>query len=849
MTTATVAEPLISPSAAAAAGPTSVLPAALLPSAPVRVEIAAGSPPPNAEAPARALRIAVVVPCFNRRADAEAVLGDLARVESRFARPDGRAGEVEVRVLLVDNASTTPLSTLATPDGVHLTHLRMATNTGGSGGYNAGMRRVLALDEENEDALAWLAWNPDYVWLVDSDARVAPDTLKTLLEVIEADESICAAGSAICDPITGQAFELGGHVNRCNGNYEPMVIGHAGVRELIECDYLAACCALVRADAIRDTGVFPDRFLNGDDIEWFVRMTQMTGQRCVGVPWSVAMHPRFDRFPTWPRYYMTRNAFGPLDAVGTASHGDSARSGRRLRLIRALREVPRAVQQEMMGRPDLARLHIAGLRHAAQGRTLGPAPDGLINIENPRPLTDLSKVLVDMLGMGRSRPTSGRMLPRLQVSDADRALIDAHLTRAGVVIKRHRDGARPVGLHRAVWGAFRRFVKGPEVDVAVVPARGRPDSWFLGRVNIAVTTQGFVIRRTSRMATSLRALGRLVTGMKHSVGIALREPDPSVRPESMVIAAPAGERPADRGTARVTAVVLSYNRSKALDHTLHELARSGLFVLDDLTRAAPFDVLVVDNGSTDGSAEMVEGRYPLARVLRTGHNLGVEAFNRAVNTVESELVLVLDDDAVPDARALRRAVDLLSRRADVAAVTLLPRHPRTGKAEWGFAERFRGRPTDRCPVMGCGNLVRREDWLRAGGYEGGYFLYRNDTDLALKLLGLGRGVHFNPAWVVWHDSPASARKSVNWHRTATRNWIWMARRHTRGVSRFAMTRWEGVLLGYLWSHKTAGLSASRHWATIKGGLQGMRTVPPPMLEHVRSEGAWRELVQLLTRRR
>jgi GT2 family glycosyltransferase len=821
------------------------IPAGLLPAGAVRVEIAADGagltdqPVPGA---VKIRRVAVVVPCFNRREDAEALMGDLARVGTAFGVSGESPGRIELRVLLVDNASSVPLATVAAPTGVRLEHLRLSQNTGGSGGYNAGMRRVLALDDENEEAQGWRAWDAEYVWLVDSDARVAPDTLRTLLEVLETDGSIVAAGSAICDPLTGQAFELGGHVNRRNGNYEPMVIGQAGVRELVEADYLAACCALVRADAVRDTGVFPDRFLNGDDVEWFVRMKAMTGGRVVGVPTSVAMHPRFDRFPTWTRYYMTRNAFGPLDAVG----GDAS-----LRRLRALREVPRAVQQEMMGRPDLARLHLAGLRHAAQHRTIGPAPEGLIRIENPQPLSKLSAVLIEKLGMGRPKPSQGRVLARLLVSDQQRTEVNEHLTRAGVVVRRGRDGVRPEGLAKAAFGAAKRLVLGPEVDVAVVPARGRPDSWFLGRWMVAVTPQGFVLRQPNRFATAFRAVRTLAAGGWHALSVGRRGEDPGANAAPWLHEAdPRATGAAARCGLSLCAVVLSHNRWAALDKTLRSLRESGLFALDAETTGAeaqpPWSVLVVDNASSDGSAGMVERSFPGAKVLRLNENLGVEAFNRGVEATDADVVLILDDDATPDPRALRRAMQLLARRPELGAVTLHPRHPRGGKSEWSFARRVTGTVSDSWPVMGCGNLVRRDAWKMAGGYEPGYFLYRNDADLSLKMLGLGLGVHFNPAWVVWHDTAAGAgaRKSEGWHRLATRNWIWMARRHANGW----WDRWHGAALGWGWAHRLAGFSLRRQIATLRGGLEGLRTRPPAKDHLVRSGAAWRDLLRLLTSR-
>ncbi|MFN7021989.1 MAG: glycosyltransferase family 2 protein, partial [Phycisphaerales bacterium] len=631
-----------------------------------------------------------MVPCHNRRGDAEALLGDLSKVERAW-----KGGGVDLRVLLVDNASGVALNTLGAPGGLDLRHLRLSSNSGGSGGFNAGLRRVLALDEENEEALAWRAWDAEYVWLVDSDARVAPGTLRALLEEMERDRTIVAAGSAICDPVTGQAFELGGHVNRRIGRFEPMVGGRIGVRELVEADYVAACCALVRADAVRDTGVFPDRFLNGDDVEWFVRMKAMTGGRVVGVPWSLAMHPRFDRFPTWARYYMTRNAFGPIDAVL------GGRRGAWVRFLRALCETPRAAQQDMMGRRDLAKLHMAGLRHAARHKTIGPAPEGLINVEPTRPTAQLTDALIERLGMGRQRPTTGRILANLGVNEEERRQIELHLMRAGVAVRRKRDGAMPVGLVRALWGAGRRLLRGPEVDVAVVPARGRPDCWFLGRILVQVTPGGFVLRSTPRVRTVLRAAGTMLAGVWHAARIARRGEEPSEPRRSGLIGAGLADIESARREAAaglsLCAVVLSHNRADALERTLGVLGASGLFAVDESSADAPYGVVVADNASSDGSAERVALRFGRVRLERMGGNLGVEAFNIAAGKTVADVLLILDDDASPDPRALRRAMALLARRPGLGAVALHPRHPGDGASEWAAAGLMQGRTTDQWP--------------------------------------------------------------------------------------------------------------------------------------------------------
>jgi GT2 family glycosyltransferase len=781
----------------------------------------------------RVRRVAAVVPCFNRRKDAEDLLGDLAQIDLCFHGPAGEPGRVDLRVLLVDNCSTDPLHTLTARPPVSLEHLRLPDNLGGAGGYNAGMKRVLGLapdmpgalvvgGERGDPASRWHEWDPEYVWLVDSDARVGPATLRTLLEVLEVRTDAVASGSAICDPQTGQAFELGGHVNRANGNFEPYVIGNAGVRTLVECDYLAACCALVRSEAIRDTGVFPERFLNGDDVEWFIRMKGATGRKILGVPWSEAMHPRFDRFPTWQRYYMTRNCFGPIHALGRAEGAT-----RRLLFKRALRDVPRAVQQEMMGRNDLAKLQRVALKHAGTGLVEGPAPKGLIKVEPSQPFSQLAAAIKGAIRakLRGTRPRTVRVHQRLLLEPAQVLQIEEQIRTAGLI---RRDlSARRIepGVLSTLPGALARLIFGPPVDVAIVPARGRPEAWFSGRLMVEVTTGGFVIKKNRPIKTVWRAMRTGLAGVWNAGRVALCPGQPPTRRARRPIATPE--------TLTLGAVVLSYNRWTALKKTVESLREAGVG-----------SIVVVDNASTDGSAELIEQSFPEVRLVRLEENLGVEAFNRGVAASDTDVVLLLDDDARPAPGVLEQARALLARRPDLAAVTLHPRHPADDLSEWPFAERLEGATSDEWPVMGCANLVRRRDWDAVGGYEAAYFLYRNDTDLALKLLARGRGVHFSPAWVVHHDSPAGAggRKSVHWHERATRNWIWTARRHGRGWTGLA-----GGLLGWLWAHKLAGSSTKRHAATLRGARAGW-FADPPRIDPRPDGSAYRAMLRMLVRR-
>lgn len=274
------------------------------------------------------------------------------------------------------------------------------------------------------------------------------------------------------------------------------------------------------------------------------------------------------------------------------------------------------------------------------------------------------------------------------------------------------------------------------------------------------------------------------------------------------------------GAESLSIVVLSFNRREALAKTLGEL---------EVWARAGAEVIVVDNASSDGSADMVAERFGWARLERLAENRAIAGFNAGARLATREFVLILDDDAWPEGEGLKAALALMKQDAALGGVMLHRVHPRTGEMEWPF-DRVQGLQRG-WPDMGCANLVRRSDWERVGGYEERYFLYRNDTDLALKLLGAGRDVAFNPQWPAMHDSPIVSRRTPRWFFLSTRNWVWMCRRHGRGLVKV-----RGIVLGWLWAHRLAGVSPARHWGALRGAAAGVFGAAPSTEEAVKVDG-------------
>lgn len=729
------------------------------------------------------LVIEAVVPAWNNPADVTAILGDLKSLDVAGA---------DLRVLIVDNGSDIPLASIPTVvqaadgSGLRITFHELRTNRGGSGGFNAGIEQALNRS------------NPDFVWLLDSDVRLTPACLRELLAVILPDPGMVAVGPAVIDPATGRVYECGGRINRRTG----MLVMARPEGDTGPIDYLAALCALVRGPAIRRAGLMPDTFIHSDDVMFFQRLTRETGGTIGVAPKARCSHP-WGKFKTWARYYEARNWIGVLRL---------ARIGPVGRFLRAQREIALAIEQTMVGSDDLARLHVSGLRDAAAGHLVGrPAP---------------------------SRTAHARFWPWHALDPALRAIMPSAPASAAGVAELHSDAPVPrvkrpavgklfrdVGLElrqrppepaRSLKQALRGFIRlviTPSNAIAIVHARAHPHAWAAGRILVLATPTGFRIHRL-RWLDRLAALAEIAISSVYPVLMLTLFPPEAPPPEPISPALPA-PRPT------LSIIILTRNRVEKLSHTLQKLES------DDIGQLS--EIIVVDNASTDGTAATIQRLFPRVRLIPTGSNLGVEGFNRGVAASTGQAVLILDDDAWPDTGALAGALDLLARRPDAAAITLHRQHPGTNEFEWPFA-RIAGR-TPRWPDMGPGNIIRRTAWDAVGGYEKGYFLYRNDTDLALKLLGAGLEVLFTPEFKVWHDSPIARTKTAAWLSRSTRNWVWLARRHGRRGSGLA-----AILMGWLWAHRLARLSPAGHLAALRGLVAGLIQRPPRLEPGVKPDG-------------
>jgi GT2 family glycosyltransferase len=219
-------------------------------------------------------------------------------------------------------------------------------------------------------------------------------------------------------------------------------------------------------------------------------------------------------------------------------------------------------------------------------------------------------------------------------------------------------------------------------------------------------------------------------------------------------------------TARTTVVVVTWRGRDHITACLDAVA----------AQTRPHRILVVDNASDDGTAELLAAHPARPRVRRLRTNTGYAGgLAAALPDVATEFVAWLNDDTVPAADWLALLEDALD--ADPAAAAASARLESTAGATIsvgvGLTADGHGRDLTAGDVFGfCGGaaLLRTADLTAAGGVPAGFFCYYEDTDTSWRLRLRGRTVVPVPAARVVHRHGASSRPGSRlFHRWNERN--------------------------------------------------------------------------------
>ncbi|MBO9555476.1 glycosyltransferase family 2 protein [Cellulomonas sp.] len=321
--------------------------------------------------------------------------------------------------------------------------------------------------------------------------------------------------------------------------------------------------------------------------------------------------------------------------------------------------------------------------------------------------------------------------------------------------------------------------------------------------------------------------------------------------------------------ADVTVVTVSW---EGLDLTLACLDGLRAQELGDVR----MDVVVVDNGSTDGTAARVAELHPWVRVVRSEVNLGFAGGNDlALREVRTPAVILLNNDATPEPGFVRAFVTAL-READeqvaaMAATVLLAEHfrPATPDDEpasvvngpdgtWvadpdgpvrlvnstGNEVRTDGFGVDRgwladarthAPAAavfgfsGAAAILRTAALLDVGYFDERLFMYYEDTDLSWRLRLAGYRVEHAPGAVVSHVHAASSREGSDFFRFHdARNRLAITTKNA--TARFALRVWGAFVL----TTASVALRRRQPWRVVRTRLRALASCVT-LLPHLLSE--------------
>jgi GT2 family glycosyltransferase len=265
--------------------------------------------------------------------------------------------------------------------------------------------------------------------------------------------------------------------------------------------------------------------------------------------------------------------------------------------------------------------------------------------------------------------------------------------------------------------------------------------------------------------------------------------------------APARVAKTEQEEPKVAVILLNWNNAHFTGPCIRSLQKS------DYTN---MQILVVDNGSKDGSPELLQSDFPDATLIRNSQNLGFAAGNNvgilAAMAAGAKYVLILNNDTEVDPGLIRELVSACEADDSIGISTAKMYFMEPPNIIWyagstvnlwtgtfrhvGYGEVDNGQfdsVTEPGFATGCCFLIRADLLKKLGGFEERFFIYAEDLDLSVRCRKAGYRIVLNPRAKLWHkESGTMAKDTRDGHRAKTtarqhylmaRNGIYVVRRN------------------------------------------------------------------------
>jgi hypothetical protein len=224
---------------------------------------------------------------------------------------------------------------------------------------------------------------------------------------------------------------------------------------------------------------------------------------------------------------------------------------------------------------------------------------------------------------------------------------------------------------------------------------------------------------------------------------------------------------------KLSIVIICWNDWKLIEDCLRSIFKN--------TNQTEYEVIVSDNGSTDGSVERIRAEFPLVRVVENRANLGFAKGNNAgIREARGEYVLILNPDTIIHPGSLDRWIQFADKHPEVGAFGCRVQNPDGSYQESGrpfptvrrcliaalclrplayfgrglLSDRYEGWKGDTereidwqsgCCVMFRGDLLKQ-----VGGFDEQFFFHFEEVDLCYRVWKAGYTIRFTPEAVITH---------------------------------------------------------------------------------------------------
>lgn len=235
----------------------------------------------------------------------------------------------------------------------------------------------------------------------------------------------------------------------------------------------------------------------------------------------------------------------------------------------------------------------------------------------------------------------------------------------------------------------------------------------------------------------------------------------------------------NQGAAVLSIVIVNWNTRAVL--------RDCLASIFDCTRALAFEIIVVDNASTDGSVEMLKRDFPQVQVIANDVNAGfAKACNQGMRIFKGELILLLNSDTYVRDDALARMAHYVWSRPEVAMAGCQLQYPdetvqhsayrslSIWRSLFEYLWLYKFVPSAKRDELLLGGywksdqeievdwlagafmILRREVFEAVGGFSEDFFMYGEDSEWCMRIRRTGRKIFYNPLGVVYHIGSVSS---------------------------------------------------------------------------------------------